>query len=57
MHTSDWSNNTNDFNTPKTDFKKDDNSIDKCPTCFMIFPTNMSEAARTMHVEEHYKDE
>jgi hypothetical protein len=57
MYTYDQSGNINDNKNPKTDFNEDDNSIDKCPICFMIFPSNMTQIGRSMHVNEHCKDE
>jgi cellulose biosynthesis protein BcsQ len=36
--------------------KDDDDLINKCPTCFMIFPSHMSLADRNQHAGEHFKD-
>ncbi len=51
------SGNTTENKKLKPDVNNADNSIDKCPVCFMIFPSYMTSLSRTLHVDEHYKDE
>ncbi len=48
---------TTENKVPKTDVNRTDNSIEKCPVCYMIFPSNMSETARLMHVDEHLSNQ
>lgn len=36
---------------------RDNNFVEKCPTCFMIFPSTMTASDRSQHVHEHYKDD
>ncbi len=33
------------------------NLLEKCPTCFMIFPQYMTAGDRNVHVNEHFKDD
>lgn len=54
--------NKNAQSTVDTDDSKDDvlnnnQSDDKCPVCFMIFPLNMTHDNRGQHVNEHYTDD
>ncbi len=37
--------------------KQDNDSTNKCPICFMIFPLSMSQDERSQHVNEHYGDD
>jgi hypothetical protein len=51
-----------DQSTVNTDDSKnqvinDDQSDNKCPICFMIFPLNMTRDNRQQHVNEHYTDD
>ncbi|CAF1397943.1 unnamed protein product [Rotaria sordida] len=46
----------NDYNNPNALDIGDDKSNDKCPVCYMIFPSTMSTALRTIHVDKHYED-
>jgi hypothetical protein len=41
----------------KYDDVKDDRILEKCPTCFMIFPATMTISNRSHHVQEHYTDD
>ncbi|CAF1934672.1 unnamed protein product [Rotaria magnacalcarata] len=43
--------------TPNNKLKKDDNSNEKCPICFMLFSTNMNRHDRNQHVNEHMTDD
>ena len=43
--------------TPRSEAIGTDKSIDKCPICFMIFPSTMSATDRTMHVNEHLNND
>ncbi len=36
---------------------RDHRIIEKCPTCFMIFPATMTISNRTHHIQEHYTDD
>jgi len=36
---------------------RDDNLIEKCPICFMIFPSTMKAPDRSQHIKEHYTDD
>jgi hypothetical protein len=45
---------TNDSNNQST---KIDESNNKCPVCFMIFPLHMSAKDRQQHANEHYIDD
>jgi hypothetical protein len=40
-----------------SDVKGGDETIDKCPVCFMIFPKNMGKQDREKHANEHYLDD
>jgi len=46
------SNNNNSEHYPTID----DDSINKCPICFMIFPLTMTHNDRYRHVDEHMID-
>jgi hypothetical protein len=55
-------NRKNDHSQANTDNSKnrvmnDDESNNKCPICFMIFPLNMKRDNRQQHVNEHYTDD
>jgi hypothetical protein len=41
----------------KNQVMNDDQSNNKCPICFMIFPFNMKRDNRQQHVNEHYTDD
>lgn len=56
-HTYNQSGNMNYNDTSTTAFQDDNNTIEKCPMCFMIFPSYMSTTSRQFHVNEHCKDE
>lgn len=43
----------NDQNYDRTSV---DDSFDKCPTCFIIFPSTMGSHERTQHVNQHFDD-
>ncbi len=36
---------------------RDNDSINKCPICFMIFPLSMTQDERSQHANEHYADD
>ncbi|CAF0969943.1 unnamed protein product [Rotaria sordida] len=36
---------------------RDYDLLEKCPTCFMIFPQSMAAYDRSRHVQEHYTDD
>ncbi|CAF2410395.1 unnamed protein product [Rotaria sp. Silwood2] len=53
---SELSTSDNDYNRPETSGIGDDSSNNKCPVCYMIFPSNMSTTLRSIHVGKHYED-
>jgi hypothetical protein len=48
---------TNNNNNSKANTANGDDSIDKCPVCFMIFPSHMTKYDRQQHVYEHMTDD
>ncbi|CAF2583846.1 unnamed protein product [Rotaria sp. Silwood2] len=48
---------TDTKNTSKKQGKNDNDSNDKCPICFMIFPSNLTRSDRNRHVNEHIIDD
>ena len=46
-----------DDDISENNFSKNDDLIEKCPICFMIFPSNMITYNRHLHVNDHYNDD
>ncbi len=44
---------TSSDNDHKSFDVRDDNLIEKCPICFMIFPSTMKAPDRSQHIQEH----
>lgn len=44
-------NNQNTYN------KRNDDLLEKCPICFMMFPPTMTAETRSEHVQEHNIDD
>lgn len=44
-------------NEIRNEVVENENPIDKCPICYMIFPMGMPSNERIQHVNEHYSDD
>ncbi|UJR21011.1 hypothetical protein I4U23_024111 [Adineta vaga] len=44
-------------NNTKSNSNYDNDMLDRCPICYMIFPTNMNRNDRDQHANEHYADD
>ncbi|CAF0882957.1 unnamed protein product [Rotaria sp. Silwood1] len=56
--TNQQSSTTSSFNhdNQKSNMINHDDILDKCPACFIIFPSNMGTYERSQHVNQHFED-
>lgn len=40
----------------RSNVMNNDDMVDKCPACFMIFPLTMGAQERSQHVNQHFGD-